>query len=61
MLLAVGRLVARKGYMTLLRAMPKILEKNPQAKLVIVGRGHMKKSLGKNAKKLGIEKSIFIE
>ena len=61
MLLAVGRLVARKGYMTLLRAMPKILEKNPQAKLVIVGRGHMKKSLEKNAKKLGIEKSIFIE
>ena len=61
MLLAVGRLVARKGYMTLLRSMPKILEKNPQAKLVIVGRGHMKKSLEKNAKKLGIEKSIFIE
>ena len=28
MLLAVGRLVARKGYMTLLRAMPKILQNN---------------------------------
>ena len=61
MLLSVGRLVARKGYMTLLRAMPKILEKNPHAKLVIVGRGHMKSSLEKTAKKLGIENSIFIQ
>ena len=61
MLLAVGRLVARKGYMTLLRAMPTILQENPNAKLVIVGRGHMKSSLEKNAKKLGISDSIHIQ
>ncbi len=61
MLLAVGRLVARKGYMTLLRAMPKIIQENPGAKLVIVGRGHMKSSLEKNAKKLGISQSIHIQ
>ena len=61
MLLAVGRLVARKGYMTLLRAMPAILQENPNAKLVIVGRGHMKSSLKKNAKKLGISDSIHIQ
>jgi len=61
MLLAVGRLVARKGYMTLLRAMPDILSENPQAKLVIVGRGHMKSSLEKQAKKLAISDSIFIQ
>ena len=61
MLLAVGRLVARKGYMTLLRAMPAILQENPNAKLVIVGRGHMKSSLEKNAKKLGISDSIHIQ
>lgn len=60
MILAVGRLVARKGYMTLLRAMPKILENHPGARLVIVGRGHMKKRLLKNAKKLGIEHALFI-
>ena len=60
MLLAVGRLVARKGYMTLLRAMPRILEVNPQAKLVIIGRGHMKRRLLKVAKKLAIDRSIFI-
>ena len=40
--------------------MPKILEQNPGARLVIIGRGHMKKSLMKNAKKLGIEHAIFI-
>ncbi len=61
MLLAVGRLVARKGYMTLLRAMPTILQDNPNTKLVIVGRGHMKSSLEKNAKKLGISDSIHIQ
>ena len=60
MLLAVGRLVARKGYMTLLRAMPEIIAKNPGVKLVIVGRGHMRKSLEKNAKKLGVQDSLHI-
>ena len=39
----------------------KILEKNPDAKLVIVGRGHMKSSLEKTAKKLGIDNSMFIQ
>ena len=61
MLLAVGRLVARKGYMTLLRAMPNILAKHPDAKLVIIGRGHMKRKLMKEAKKLSISDSVFIE
>ena len=61
MLLAVGRLVARKGYMTLLRAMPQIIAAHPGSKLVIVGRGHMKKSLESTAKKMGIEESIHIQ
>lgn len=61
MLLAVGRLVARKGYMTLLRAMPEILARNPGAKLVIIGRGHMKRKLLKVAKKLSISNSVFIK
>ena len=61
MLLAVGRLVARKGYMTLLRAMPNILAKHPGAKLVIIGRGHMKSKLLKEAKKLSIRDSVFIK
>jgi len=60
MILAVGRLVARKGYMTLLRAMPGIIAQNPGAKLVIIGRGHMKKRLLRVALKLGVSDSVFI-
>ena len=60
MMLAVGRLVARKGYMTLIRALPAILQEHPGARLVIVGRGHMKKRLLKNARKLGVEHALFI-
>ena len=60
MILAVGRLVARKGYMTLIRALPEILEHHPGARLVVVGRGHMKKRLLKNARKLGVEHALFI-
>ena len=61
MLLSVGRLVARKGYMTLLRAMPEILAQNPGAKLVIIGRGHMKKQLLKEARKLSISNAVHIQ
>ena len=41
--------------------MPKIISSHPGAKLVIVGRGHMKKSLEKMAKKLGVQQTIFIQ
>ena len=54
MILAVGRLVARKGYVSLLRALPLILKEHENAKLVIVGRGHMKKKLLKIAEELGV-------
>ena len=61
LLLAVGRLVARKGHRTLLRAMPKILEQFPGARLCIVGRGHMAKTLLRQAKKLGVGHAVFIQ
>lgn len=38
-ILAVGRVIERKGFLTLVLAMPAILENNPRTKLVIVGRG----------------------
>jgi len=38
-ILAVGRLVPRKGHQTLVRAMPRILERYPNAVLVIAGQG----------------------
>ena len=60
MILAVGRLVALwKGYVSLLRALPLILKEHENAKLVIVGRGHMKKKLLKIAEELGVSQSLF--
>jgi glycosyltransferase involved in cell wall biosynthesis len=41
--------------------MPEILAKNSGAHLVIVGRGHMRKTLLKQAKNLGIQDSVTIE
>ncbi len=61
LLLAVGRLAGRKGFRTLLRAMPEIIAKNSGTHLVIVGRGHMRKTLLKQARKLGIQNSVTIE
>jgi len=61
LLLAVGRLVARKGFQTLIRAMPQILTELPKSHLVIVGRGHMAKTLKKQVKTLGIQNSVTIE
>ncbi|GIS43686.1 MAG: hypothetical protein Ct9H90mP16_07560 [Candidatus Poseidoniales archaeon] len=40
-----GRLVARKGYRTLLKAMPDVLKSFPRAHLVSWGPGHMKRTL----------------
>ena len=61
LLLAVGRLVARKGYRTLLKAMPEVLQSFSKAHLVIVGRGHMKRTLERQAKRLGVSESVTIE
>lgn len=61
LLLAVGRLVARKGHRTLLRAMPMILKEHPGARLVIVGRGHMRRTLMRQAKRLGVAHAVHIQ
>ena len=60
-ILAVGRLAARKGYGSLLRAFAQVNQKNPETKLLIVGRGSLKKRLVKQAKRLGISSSIRID
>ena len=61
LVLAVGRLVARKGHRTLLRAMPSVLKQHPGARLVIVGRGHMRRTLMRQAKRLGIAHAVHIQ
>ncbi len=61
LLLAVGRLAARKGYGSLLKAFAQVKSNFPNSRLVIVGRGHLRKRLLNQAKNLGISSSVYIE
>jgi glycosyltransferase involved in cell wall biosynthesis len=54
-----GRLSDVKGHSYLIEAMQKVLDKTPQARLVIVGEGKMKKKLVSLSRRLGVEKSIL--
>jgi glycosyltransferase involved in cell wall biosynthesis len=60
-LLAVGRLAARKGYGSLLRAFAEVKQRSPNTELLIVGRGNLKKRLIKQANRLGISSAVRIE
>ena len=60
-ILAVGRLAARKGYGSLLRAFAEVKQRSPNTELLIVGRGNLKKRLIKQAKHLGISSSVRID
>tara|TARA_B100000579_G_scaffold394144_1_gene371283 strand:- start:415 stop:1650 length:1236 start_codon:yes stop_codon:yes gene_type:complete len=61
LILAVGRLAARKGYGSLLKAFAKVHLAKPDATLVIVGRGHLRKRLLRQAARLSIGSSVVIE
>lgn len=61
-IISVGSLTKRKGHEYLLKAMKKVLEKNRDIELLIIGRGPEEASLKGLVKKLGISDSItFIE
>jgi len=45
MILFVGRLTAVKGVMNLVKAMPTVISKYPDAKLVILGKGELERSI----------------
>ena len=53
-IVSVGRLVHRKGQDELVKAMPKILNKFPDAILLFVGEGPIKQMLFNSAKQLGV-------
>ncbi len=59
MIFALGRIVERKGFIYLVRAMPLILKKFPKAKLVIGSTGPEKEKIEKEANKLKVEKSVI--
>jgi len=61
LIVSVGRLVPWKGFDTLIRLMPKLLEENPNFKLRIFGSGPEKKNLRALIDKHGLEDKVSIE
>lgn len=55
----VARLSDVKGHQYLIEAMPMVVEKIPQAQLLIVGSGKMQGDLQSRAQDLGIRRNIF--
>ena len=58
MVFFVGRLTGVKGVVNLVQAMPAVLSKHPNAKLVILGSGELEKTVLGLIKTLGLEKSV---
>lgn len=57
-ILAVGRLIERKGHRSLVAAMPRILDAVPNAHLVIVGQGPTMSACSRLARELGIRDGV---
>jgi len=57
-ILSAGRLVEKKGVTYLIEAMPMILEKLPQVRLVVVGDGSEEQRLKEQAKRLMLDASV---
>ena len=55
----IGRLSDVKGHIYLIEAMKSVLEKIPDAQLLIVGEGKMKKELSGLVRRLRIERSVY--
>ncbi|MCX6779232.1 MAG: glycosyltransferase family 4 protein [Candidatus Magasanikbacteria bacterium] len=60
LILSVGRLVARKGFDLVIKSLPQVLSKIPQARLVLIGEGPEKNNLIKITKGLCLEKNITL-
>jgi len=59
MLLFVGRMITQKGVPYLIDAMPLVLRKHPDAKLLLIGRGNALEGLKKKVNAMGLEKSVI--
>ena len=56
----VGRMVYKKGFEYLIRAVPAILREHPNARIVIAGGGDLQPRLESLVKQLGVEKSVIM-
>ncbi|MDE3180889.1 MAG: glycosyltransferase family 4 protein [Acidobacteriota bacterium] len=59
LLVHIGRLSPQKGHAVLLRALPVVIEKFPQTKLLLVGEGDLAASLLDETKRLGLEGRVI--
>ena len=57
---AVGRMVDKKGFEYLIRAVPAVLREHPNARIVIAGGGDLQPRLVSLVKQLGVEKSVIM-
>ncbi len=55
---SVGRFIPRKGHLTLVEALPEVLEYHPRTHLIMAGRGPMRDRCLEKAKALGIESQV---
>lgn len=58
LLVAVGRLVYKKGFEFLLDALPAVLERHPEARLVLGGGGDLEDDLRRRVGELGLEDAV---
>jgi len=58
LILAVGRMVYKKGFEFLIAAMPRVLERAPRARLALVGYGDLRAALENQARALGLNGQI---
>lgn len=57
---AVGRMVYKKGFEYLIRAIPAILREHPNAMIVLAGGGDLQARLVSLVRQLGVEKSVIM-
>lgn len=59
-LLSIGRLVERKGFQDVIKAMPMILKEIPEMKYYIAGTGEYKEELKKTIDELNLQEHVFL-
>lgn len=58
-ILAVGRMVAKKGFIYIIKAIPQVIKKIPDVRLVMIGNGEERKKLELLAEKLKIQSKVI--
>ena len=58
-LLFVGRFAEKKGLIYLVNAMPKVLDRHPDARLTIIGHGPLEEVIKQRIRKLGLQHAVI--